>query len=166
MKVEAAIIIESMTKPIHILNEMIRSDMRKRYPEIRHELLPSKPIRVNNANSLTQAVIKFIKLSGGQAERISVMGRTIDNRISFVDTLGHTRQIGSVTWIPGTMTRGSADISATIKGRSVKIEVKWGKDRQSAAQAKYQSDIERAGGIYLIVHTFDDFYAWYTNNIR
>ena len=53
------------------------------------------------------------------------------------------------------MTKGSADISATIHGKSVKIEIKWGHDRQSQAKAKYQSEIEKAGGIYLIVHTFD-----------
>ena len=60
------------------------------------------------------------------------------------------------------MTKGSADISATIQGKSIKIEIKWGKDRQSPAQAKYQAEIEKAGGIYLIIHTFDEFYEWYT----
>ena len=59
------------------------------------------------------------------------------------------------------MTKGSADISATIQGKSVKIEIKWGNDRQSPAQAKYQAEIVQAGGIYLIVHTFDQFYDWY-----
>ena len=60
------------------------------------------------------------------------------------------------------MTKGSADISATIQGKSVKIEIKWGNDRQSPAQVKYQSEIEKAGGIYVIVHTYDQFYGWYT----
>jgi len=39
-----------------------------------------------------------------------------------------------------------------------------GHDRQSPVQAKYQSEIEKAGGIYLIVHTFDHFYDWYNSN--
>ncbi|KAF2380358.1 hypothetical protein BSN82_16780, partial [Acinetobacter baylyi] len=56
-------------------------------------------------------------------------------------------------WTKGTGTPGSADISATIKGRSVKIEVKYGKDRQSQAQKDYQKAIEKAGGTYIIVKT-------------
>jgi len=60
------------------------------------------------------------------------------------------------------MTKGSADISATVQGKSVKIEIKWGHDRQSPSQAKYQSEIEKASGIYIIVHTFDEFYNWFT----
>jgi hypothetical protein len=60
------------------------------------------------------------------------------------------------------MTPGTADISLTLKnGLSVKVEVKWGKDRQSEAQKKYQAKIEKSGGIYLIIHKFEEFYDWY-----
>jgi hypothetical protein len=62
-----------------------------------------------------------------------------------------------------TGTPGSADISATIYGRSVKIEVKIGKDKQSVVQKQYQLMIEAAGGIYIISKTFDDFILWYDN---
>ena len=112
------------------------------------------------ANGLTQCVIKFLQLNGHQAERISTTGRPMDQTRIVKDVLGHHRRIGSVQWIPGTTTRGSADISATINGRSVKIEVKI-KDRQSPAQVEYQRQVEQAGGIYLIVHTFEEFYNWY-----
>jgi hypothetical protein len=71
-----------------------------------------------------------------------------------------------VTWTKGTGTAGSADISATIKGRSVKIEVKIGKDRQSEAQKRYQENIEKAGGTYYIARNFDDFVEWYENFIQ
>ena len=66
-----------------------------------------------------------------------------------------------VTWTRGTSTAGSADISATIKGRSVKIEVKIGRDRQSDAQKRYQEMIERAGGTYYIARDFDEFVEFY-----
>jgi hypothetical protein len=59
------------------------------------------------------------------------------------------------------MTVGTADISATIRGRSVKIEVKIGRDRQSDAQKRYQASIEAAGGIYYIARNIDDFMQWY-----
>ncbi len=106
------------------------------------------------ANGLTQMVIRYIKFIGGQAERISTTGRPIDGTKVFQDAIGRTRMIGSVTWIPGSGTKGSADISATIAGRSVKIEVKM-KDKQSEYQKAYQESIERAGGIYLIATSFE-----------
>jgi hypothetical protein len=71
-----------------------------------------------------------------------------------------------MTWGKSTATKGSADISATIKGRSVKIEIKYGKDRQSIEQKKYQEMIEHSGGFYLIVRTFDDLFNWYNEFIK
>ena len=62
-----------------------------------------------------------------------------------------------IGWTVGRGTAGSADLSAVIRGRSYKIEVKWGKDKQSEAQRKYQENIERAGGVYWIIKDFDDF---------
>ena len=117
--------------------------------------------RDNDANSLTNAVISFLRLQGHQAERINVMGRPIDNSRIVTDCIGRQRRIGSMTWIPSGSTPGSADISATINGRSVKIEIKYGNDRQSEAQRKYQKSIEDAGGTYIIVRTFDQFKEWY-----
>jgi hypothetical protein len=63
-------------------------------------------------------------------------------------------------WTPGQGTKGTADISATIRGRSVKIEVKQ-KDKQSEHQKNYQKQIESAGGIYKIFRDFDTFSDWY-----
>ena len=143
------------------LNAMIHADMVRRYPEIPERLLPNKPIKATKANELTKSIIKFIQLSGGQAERISVTGRRVDMRKTYTDVLGQQRQIGSVRWIKSSMQKGSADISATIAGRSVKIEIKVGRDRIRPEQEIYQQQVEKAGGIYLLIHTFDEFYDWY-----
>jgi hypothetical protein len=67
-------------------------------------------------------------------------------------------------WIPGAGTKGTADISATIQGRSVKVEVKIGNDRQSEYQKQYQESVERCGGIYFIACTFEQFYQWYNES--
>ena len=56
---------------------------------------------------------------------------------------------------------GSADISATIEGRSVKIEIKVGSDRQSEAQKRYQQQVENAGGTYFIATSFEQFEDWF-----
>ena len=103
----------------------------------------------STANGLTRCIIDFIKLRGGQAERVSIMGRPIK------------QANGNYMFGKSHMTKGTADISATIRGRSVKIEVKIGADHQSCAQRKYQADIERAGGLYYIAKDFESFVEWY-----
>ena len=108
------------------------------------------------ANGLTKCVIDYINFSGGQAERISNTGRYIDESRIVTDVLGNRKKIGSGKYIKGTGTNGTADISATYKGKSIKIEIKM-KDKQSEVQKEYQQAIERAGGIYFICHTFDEF---------
>ena len=120
--------------------------------------------RDDTANGCTRCIIDYLHYKGWQAERINTTGIPQDTRQQATDILGRTRTIGSLTWRPSGSTRGSADISATIQGRSVKIEVKIGKDRQSAAQRQYQVAIEQAGGLYYIARDFTAFVAWYHQN--
>jgi hypothetical protein len=123
---------------------------------------------------LTKCIIDWITFKGGQAERINTMGRRVDNTKTVKDVLGFTRVVGSVSWQKGTGTKGSADISATIPmvvnnmkvGVSVKIEVKYGKDRQSEDQKKYEHSINEAGGIYVIARNIDDFIQWYDETFK
>jgi hypothetical protein len=82
------------------------------------------------------------------------------------DMDGVSRTVGKGKWTKSTSTAGSSDISATIKGRSVKIEIKYGKDTQSDAQRRYQESIEKAGGTYLIVKNFDEFVTWYDEFVK
>lgn len=120
--------------------------------------------RDDTANGCTRCIIDYLHYKGWQAERINTTGIPIDSRRQVTDITGRTRTIGSLTWRPSGSTIGSADISATINGRSVKIEVKIGKDRQSAAQRQYQAAIEQAGGLYYIARNFTTFVAWYHQN--
>ena len=117
---------------------------------------PAPTYSDKSANGLTKMIIDFINLMGGQAERISNTGRAIIDK--GVKDEVFNRSFASVKWIPGTGTNGTADISATIKGKSVKIEVKIKQDRMSSAQHEYKASVERAGGIYLIAKNFEDIY--------
>lgn len=141
---------------------------RLKYPTFPDHLRPQPKYSDKTANGLTKCVIDWITFNGYQAERISTMGRVIDNRQTYTNVIGQNVTIGSTTYIPGAGTKGSADISATIKnkdgvGVSIKIEVKIGKDRQSEAQKQYQANIERSGGVYLIARNFTDFVGWWDN---
>lgn len=154
------------TSAVKLLEVMANEAARAKYPTTPPEWLAPRKYRDDTANALTKCVIDFLKLSGHQAERISNTGRMIDRRQTFTDVLGNRRQVGSSKWIKGTGTNGTADISATIAGKSVKIEVKIGRDRQSQAQRRYQEEVESAGGVYVIAATFEGFYDWYNQNFK
>lgn len=143
--------------------ELIKLKMassQAKHPNMHPDCIPRPVYSDKTANGLTKMVIDWITLNGGQAERISNMGRYIDSSKVVTNVLGQRIKIGSGKFIPGAGTNGTADISAIIKGKSVKIEIKM-KDKQSDAQKKYQESVERAGGIYYIVRSFDDFIQKY-----
>ena len=129
------------------------------HPNYPQDYIPKTMYKDSTANGLTRAICDYINYNGYQAERINTMGTAREKKTTAGKVIG-------VTWTKGTSTAGSADISATIKGRSVKIEVKIGKDRQSDAQKRYQENIEKAGGIYIIAKDFDSFVEWYNQFIE
>lgn len=147
--------------PAQILNQMIDDDFIAKHPGFPEYGIPRSKVKVNGANSLTQAVKKFLILSGHQCERISTSGRVIDDSKVVENVLGQKMKIGSSRYIKGTGTRGSADLSSIINGKSVKWEIKFGKDRQSLAQKEYQKTVERAGGYYFLIHSLDEFMEIY-----
>jgi hypothetical protein len=126
------------------------------------------------ANGLTACVCDYLKYEGHQAERVSNQGQARVNKV--IDSLTG-QQIGNrtqgVTFTPGQGTRGTADIHSTIGvmigghkvGISVKIEIKM-KDKQSEAQKKYQESITASGGVYVIVHSMEEFFWFYDNLIN
>jgi hypothetical protein len=131
----------------------------ERHPSFPEAYFVKKKWDDKTANGLTKAITSFIQFNGFQAERINTMGTARENKRTDGKVIG-------VTWTKGTSTAGSADISATIRGRSVKIEVKVGKDRQSDAQKRYQESIERAGGVYMIARDFDTFVEWFDEFVK
>ena len=146
------------------LKELALADSRRRHPTLPESARYIKPYSDKSANQLTGAIIDWLRLNGHQGERINCVGRAIDNTKIITDILGDSRHVGSVKWLPTSGQLGTADISATINingvGRSVKIEVKM-KDKQSEDQKRYQQAVERAGGLYWLVRSFDEFMELY-----
>jgi len=142
------------------LRELALQDSRRRHPGFPEYARCTRKYSDKTANGLTRAIIDFLRFNGWQAERINCTGRPQDGRKVVKDVCGFSRTIGSVKWLPTSGQRGTADISATIRGRSVKIEIKMN-DRQSQDQKDYQQQIERAGGIYWLVRSFDEFIRLY-----
>lgn len=145
------------------LERLANIEAREKHPNIDPKYLARRKYRDDSANGLTKCVIDFLRLSGSQAERINCTGRPIDNTEVVENVLGDRRRIGSVKWLPTSGQKGTADISATIRGRAVKIEIKHGRDKQRPDQVAYQQEVERAGGVYLIIHSLSEFVQWYNN---
>jgi hypothetical protein len=123
--------------------------VRATYPALPGKAIPRIATPKLTANSITSAIINYCKWRGWHAERVNVMGRQI-----------YDKRRGKTIWIKTSGRRGSADIHAIIDGKPVMIEVKAGKDRMSTAQVNYALSVQLAGGVYLVVRSFEDFYNY------
>lgn len=95
------------------------------------------------SNGLTDWVMSYIKWSGGRATRVSSAGR----------------QLPGGKFIPSTTRKGAADVSSTIRGKSIMWEIKAGADKPSPAQLKEQAKERSAGGEYFFVHNAEEFFV-------
>lgn len=158
-----------MENALEVIKNLAQERVKMQYPNVPDYAIPKSNYSDKSTNGLTKCIIDWINLNGFQAERINSTGRVINNTEIVTDTIGRSRRIGSIKWIKGNGQTGTADISATIKGRSVKVEVKCkatGDRYQSDAQKSYQKEIEAAGGVYVIARTFDGFMKWYFEFIK
>jgi hypothetical protein len=126
------------------LEALAMDEARRLHPG--NPALCPRTFRDDGSNSLTACIVKYITLQGGFASRISNQG-TFNQKLH--------------KYIPGTAKRGLADVMATFKGLSLHIEVKHGRDVQSEAQKKIESEVIRAGGRYYLARNFTDFKEWF-----
>jgi hypothetical protein len=118
--------------------------------ETRKELFPTKLFSEKGANELTKSIEAYIRYHGNYADRINNTG-IYDTKLKKFRK-SNTR-------------KGIADIMATKKiehqGKffavTVAIEIKYGTDKLSEYQLRIKDDIERAGGVYIVARTWDQF---------
>jgi len=107
--------------------------------------------------SNTTFICNFLSWKGHRATRINVSGRLVDT----MEKQPSGVKIGVKKWIPSSTRKGTADISATIKGRSVMIEIKVGSDKPREHQLLEQIKERKAGGIYEFIKTPEEFFDLY-----
>ena len=128
------------------LEELNHADRLKRFPNVPN--LAYLKYRDDTANNLTKCVVKYIELLGGFASRINSTGQYRPELKRFVY---------------GSSKKGIADVMGTLYGKSLNIEVKIGKDKQSEHQINVQHQIERSGGVYYIARNFTEFKQFIDN---
>ncbi len=99
------------------------------------------------ANGITAAIIRVVNMRP----------RCVAYRVNNVGVWDKARGVHR----GGNTEKGLPDIWCCMDGQFVVIEVKAGKDRQSEEQKHRQFEIERAGGVYLIVRSKDEFLKWF-----
>lgn len=132
---------------------------RDQYPNVYKDgyYLEPKIPKVDTANGLTTFICNFLSWMNHRATRINVSGRLVDG----VEKQPSGAKVGVKKWIPSSTRKGTADISATIKGRSVMIEIKVGRDKPRPDQLSEQIRERNAGGIYEFIGTPDEFFDLY-----
>jgi len=109
---------------------------------------PQMPV-VTKANGLTNFICNYLNWMGHRATRINVSGRKVKDK-----------------WIRSTTRKGTADISATIAGKSVMIEIKIGRDKPSPDQLAEKIKERNAGGIYEFISSPEEFFELYDSIIN
>lgn len=132
------------------LERMCDEYRKQRNPEAKKKYYSDR-----TAPELEKCIINYTILKGHFAEKVQSMGRTIFK--------------GEPIYVRNSNTTGQADLSLIINGKAVKVEVKckWTGDRyQNEAQKRYQKNVERAGGIYIIIRDFAQFKSWIDNFLK
>lgn len=133
-------------KPLEILQSMDNAYKRKRYPSVPDNALPSTRYRQRDANSITSAILAFLRLKDHYCSRIQSQGQ-------YNPTLKR--------WTKSTVRKGISDIHAVIAGKHCSIEVKANQDKMSNHQEQTRDEVQRSGGLYFVARDFDSFYQWY-----
>lgn len=108
---------------------------------------PAKAVKAETANRITANILRTVNAQpGGLAYRV--------NNTGIWDTeKGIFRKTNTEKGIP--------DIIGCLRGRSLWIEVKAGRDRLSDDQKMRKFEIERAGGLYFEARSTDSFLEWF-----
>ena len=125
------------------LERMADAEALRLHPTCPH--LAPRTFRDDSANNLTKAISAYLRLKGAFVSRVNNTG-IYDRRLN--------------RYRPGTSRKGLPDIIATYKGKSLFIEVKYGRDRMSEHQERVRQEQEQSGGLWFTAHRFTEFKEW------
>jgi hypothetical protein len=126
------------------LERMADAEARRLHPTCPH--LAPRTFRDDSANNLTKCITAYLGLNGAFVSRVNNTG-IYDRRLN--------------RYRPGTSRKGLPDIIATYRGKSLMIEVKYGRDRMSEHQTKIMKEQEQSGGLWFTAHDFTEFKEWF-----
>jgi hypothetical protein len=130
-------------KNLKELSELATKLKMEKHPDFPPHALVKKRFKDTTANDLTKTIIwDMYHIREAAAYRIN-NGAVYDKKQG--------------VYRAGVQKKGVPDIIGIINGRFIGIEVKIGKDRQSADQKLIEKEINAAGGVYFIAKSYDDY---------
>jgi hypothetical protein len=133
---------------VKALEAMAYANDAAMHPSIKPEHLAPRRYRDDTANGLTQCVVAFAKLQGCFASRLNSTG-VYDAKLK--------------KYRFTTQRRGLPDVLITGRdGQSIFCELKVGKDKMSLHQERIRDEQRQAGGIYMTINSFTQFYEWWS----
>ena len=133
-------------KKSEALKELERlSDSAKRikYPSLKEQFFVKSNYSDKSTNELTKAIKRYLELKGCYVQRVNTTGIYSQKLKKYIYS-------GS--------TNGAADLTAVVGGKHISIEIKLGRDKLSEKQKEVKAQVEKAGGIYIVVKNFQDLY--------
>jgi hypothetical protein len=104
---------------------------------------PKLPV-INSGSRMDFFITNFLVWEGWSATKVNNMGRKVNG-----------------AWVASSTKKGTFDLSATIAGKSVKIETKHSSDKPSPDQLKMQERERKAGAIAEFVYSIEEFFELY-----
>lgn len=144
---------------LSVLSMMDKIHREIKSPSMNPNYITATKFKETKANDIEKAIEKFASIVGFLAERTKTQGRLMS--ATYKDTAMGRLQTSKEKFVTSTSRKGSSDMKLLIKGQPIYCEIKFGKDKQRPDQIKYQADVERNGGVYIIVKTFEEFLIWY-----
>lgn len=128
------------------LESLAMAEAQRKHPTMRPEHIAPRRFRDDSANFLTACITTYLKLKGAFVSRLNNMG-IYDKRLQ--------------RYRPGTSRKGLPDVVCTYQGKSIFIEVKYGRDKMSEHQEKIRQEQQASGGLWFTAHNFTEFKQWF-----
>ena len=136
-----------MEKPLTALQKLDNLSYQSKieqFPNLPIKAVVKEKFTDKDTNSLTRCITAFMKLKDHYIVRINTQGQM----------RGNTRTYS-------TTQKGTSDLHGIVNGIFLSIELKMKGDTQSKYQEETQKQVEKAGGIYLLIRDFEQFYKFY-----
>lgn len=127
---------------------------KKQYGEVKVQVMPDTSAKTKHDQLEKQADF-YVKWIGGKAIQTPTKGTPLYKETVIGGKI--KREINGYGRAKGG--KGKMDTLIIYKGVSFLVDWKVGKDYQKEAQGKFQSGVESAGGVYLLLHSMHDLYA-------
>lgn len=148
---------------LQVLSAMDKLQREIDAPSIPPQYIVGTKFAERNANNVEKAIERFASIVGFLAERTKTQGRKME--ATYKDTPQGRLTVSKAKFVTSTGRKGSSDMKLLIPAIGyVACEIKFGRDTQKDAQKEYQEDVEKNGGTYIIVKTFEDFLIWYVRH--